>query len=365
MNIEHLFTNNPYRLNAEEKQKLLAKILWKLTLEHKNRCLPYQRILEALPISLSPTGNLEDIPMLPVRLFKTRAFRSVPQDSVLRILTSSATTAQIPSYIFVDKETANLEVKAFSSVVTSVIGKAGFPAILVDTPSVAEDKNTLSVRGYVLRGWDHLSSDCLFLLDDSMNIRWEELDAFLKKYNGQRIILFGFTFIIWQHLYRPLSEKKRRLDLADSILFHTGGWKKLEEIAVDNETFKLKLCEQLGLSRIHNFYGMAELIGVIFLECEEAHLHTPDFADVIIRDPNSLKPLPRGYKGLIQVLNPLALSYPGHSLLTEDLGEVLGEDDCPCGRKGKYLRIHGRMPWAEIRGCSNVYAQQFYSENDS
>ena len=52
-------------------------------------------------------------------------------------------------------------------------------------------------------------------------------------------------------------------------------------------------------------------------------------------------------------------SYPGHSLLTEDEGVILGEDDCPCGRRGKYFKILGRLPQAEIRGCSDTYAAKF------
>ena len=51
-------------------------------------------------------------------------------------------------------------------------------------------------------------------------------------------------------------------------------------------------------------------------------------------------------------------SYPGHSLLTEDEGVILGEDDCPCGRKGKYFHILGRLKNAEIRGCSDTYADK-------
>ena len=42
-------------------------------------------------------------------------------------------------------------------------------------------------------------------------------------------------------------------------------------------------------------------------------------------------------------------------LLTEDEGRILGEDDCPCGRKGKYFEILGRVKRAEVRGCSDTY----------
>jgi hypothetical protein len=43
-------------------------------------------------------------------------------------------------------------------------------------------------------------------------------------------------------------------------------------------------------------------------------------------------------------------------LLTEDEGIILGEDDCPCGRKGKYFQVNGRLGKSEIRGCSDTYA---------
>ena len=37
---------------------------------------------------------------------------------------------------------------------------------------------------------------------------------------------------------------------------------------------------------------------------------------------------------MIQMLSLLPLSYPGHNILTEDLGIIHGEDNCKCGRSG-------------------------------
>ena len=42
-------------------------------------------------------------------------------------------------------------------------------------------------------------------------------------------------------------------------------------------------------------------------------------------------------------------------LLTEDRGRTLGVDDCPCGRKGRYFEISGRISKAEVRGCSDTF----------
>ena len=48
-----------------------------------------------------------------------------------------------------------------------------------------------------------------------------------------------------------------------------------------------------------------------------------------------------GEPGVIESLSLLPRSYPGHAVLTEDVGVLLGEDDCPCGRLGKYFTVTG------------------------
>ena len=99
-----------------------------------------------------------------------------------------------------------------------------------------------------------------------------------------------------------------------------------------------------------------EQTGTVYMECE-GHLHTSIFSDVIIRNPKDFEEMEHGMEGLIEVVSVLPKSYPGHALLTEDLGTILGEDDCACGRKGKYFSISGRVQNAEVRGCSDVYAK--------
>jgi hypothetical protein len=103
---------------------------------------------------------------------------------------------------------------------------------------------------------------------------------------------------------------------------------------------------------------MVEQTGTIYMECEQGHLHCSIFSDIIIRRTEDFSVANIGEKGLIQVVSMLPKSYPGHSLLTEDEGVILGEDDCPCGRKGKYFKIFGRLKNAEVRGCSDTYSKK-------
>ena len=94
------------------------------------------------------------------------------------------------------------------------------------------------------------------------------------------------------------------------------------------------------------------------MECECGHLHASIFSDVITRRKDDFSVCDFGEEGIIQVVSTIPESYPGHSILTEDQGIILGEDDCPCGRKGKYFKITGRIKDAEVRGCSDTYEQK-------
>jgi hypothetical protein len=62
----------------------------------------------------------------------------------------------------------------------------------------------------------------------------------------------------------------------------------------------------------------------------------------------------------MQFLTPIQTSYPGHSVITEDVGVVFGRDDCACGRKGTTFQVLGRSQTAtEERGCGDIMAEMF------
>ena len=98
---------------------------------------------------------------------------------------------------------------------------------------------------------------------------------------------------------------------------------------------------------------MIEQIGSVFFECEKGFFHTSVLNDIIVRK-NDGKVLENKKSGIIQLLSILPTSYPGHNILTEDVGSIIGENNCICGRKGKYFKVYGRVEKAEVRGCSNV-----------
>ncbi|MDH5573747.1 MAG: acyl-protein synthetase [Gammaproteobacteria bacterium] len=357
MNIEELLKTPVFEFDRFKKRDVITGLLNDLTRNHVNACQPYGHILKAMQYQYEIDHQIEDIPFLPVRLFKDYEIKSISDDEVIKTLTSSGTTSQKVSKIFLDKQTSAYQTKALVAIIQQYLGKKRLPMLIVDHENVISDRRLFSARGAGILGLANFGRDHTYLLDENMDIDFNKLDAFIEKYRGEKIFIFGFTFMIWQYLYKQLDRLGKKINLDEAVLVHSGGWKKLQDQSVDNETFKRLLKSQAGIKHIYNFYGMVEQVGSIFMECEAGYLHAPVFSDVIIRNPVDWAVLPAGESGVIEVISVLPHSYPGHVLLTEDIGVLHGEDDCSCGRKGKYFTVSGRVPRAEVRGCSDTHAQ--------
>lgn len=358
MTYDEMINIPPYSLSAVEKENLLTKRLTELTGMHRKNCPEYRRMLEVSGIELDSVRSYKDLPFLPVRLFKELELKSVPQEDVVKTMTSSGTTGQAVSKIFLNRATASNQQKTMVKIVSDFTGSGRMPMLIIDCPGVLKNRAMFSARGAGILGFSIFGSKKMYALNDEMQLDVTGMREFLDKFQGEKILLFGFTFMIWQHFYKELLRLKAEgteFDLSNGILIHGGGWKKLLSEAVTKEEFNRRLKDVCGLEHIHDYYGMVEQTGCIYMECECGHLHASIFSDVITRRPKDFSVCQIGEKGLIEVVSAIPESYPGHCLLTEDMGEILGEDDCPCGRKGKYFRVEGRLKNAEIRGCSDTY----------
>ena len=356
--IEDFHKLSPYSLVKEEKEKLLLKELNELTEYHRDRCNKYANYLSAINYS-GPVDRIQDVPFLPIRAFKELDLKSIPEDQVFKTMMSSGTSGQRQSKIYLDKDTAILQQKVLLRLLGDFVGNKRLPMLVVDTPAITRDRRLFTTRGATIMGLDFMARKMVFALNEDMTLNVDVLMRFLKDYGDEKFIIFGFTFLIWQHLFDEIEKRNLKIDLSNGYLLTAGGWKKLESTAVSNSDFKERGTRISGLCHYVDHYGMAEQTGCIYAECEYGHLHASIYSDIITRRYEDFSPCNYGESGFIQVLSCLPHSYPGHSLLTEDEGVILGEDDCPCGRKGKYVKILGRVKNAEIRGCSDTYAASF------
>ncbi len=355
--IEKILGYPQYSLKKKEKESLLLNSFIHLNKHHYKNCDAYRSILEKVfpKFKNDHLIKLEDIPYIPVQLFKDFELISTDRKNIFKTMLSSGTSGKKQSKIFLDKETAILQTKVLSNIVASFLGSKRVPMLIIDSQKVIKERNLFSVRRAATLGFSIFGKEISFALDENMNLDLNVLKKFQEISKKQKTLIFGFTNIVWTNLINSLLLKKENIDLTKSMLIHGGGWKKLQDQKISNKDFKDLLYKTTNISNIINYYGMVEQTGSVYMECEKGFLHSSNFSDILIRKKDDFSICQFKEKGIIQVFSVLPFSYPGHSLLTEDLGTIYGEDDCPCGRSGKYFKVFGRIPKAEIRGCSDAY----------
>lgn len=345
MTQDEFCSRKPFSVPQKEKDVFFSSALQELSAWHRRRCEPYSRICRGLG---------QDMPFLPVSLFKSADLLSIPEDQAVLRMFSSGTTGQTRSRIFLDAGTSAAQQRALCSIAGDFLGTRRLPMLILDSRSVLDSSSGFSARGAAIAGFSLLASHRYYLLDEHMDICFSVLERFIEETAGAPAIAFGFTSVIWESFCQALKRSGRHPDLSHVCLIHGGGWKKMQDQAVSPDVFRKELLSLCGISRVINYYGMVEQTGSIFMECEYGHLHASLYSDVEILRPSDFSPCLPGEQGLIALRSFLPRSYPGHCILTEDLGRLLGTDDCPCGRKGRYFSVDGRIPRTAVRGCSDT-----------
>jgi hypothetical protein len=359
--IDRLLSMPPYAQAPYEREMALLEML-KEELEHGcRRHEGYRNYVHHWPTDFRSADRVADLPYLPVGLLKANPPISfIGSDEVKRTLTSSATTSQSPSRVVLDGAAAKRMTKGVVTIVRDFIGTSRRPYLVVDTPDHMRDPAALGARGAAIQGLQPFASHATYCLslDDrgELQLDLKKLLEFAEAHRGVEVLVYGFTFILWNHLVKPLLAEGVVLNLTNVRILHSGGWKKLQDEAVEKPVFNRKLAQVFGCAPecIVDFYGMVESVGVIFPDCPEGNKHGPAFGDVIVRDPLTLQPVAEGEQGIVQVGSVLPTSFPGNLLLTEDMARVIAYDGCPCGRRGISFRFAGRVPKSELRGCGNL-----------
>ncbi len=331
----------------QEKMNLLVK-------KHSANSKDYRNFLKKINYNFN-NKKIELFPFLPVRIFKEIDLMSVKKSKIVRVVKSSGTTGSTPSKIFLDEINSKNQLMALNEIVKEIFeNKKRLPMIIFDKKPNKNDIVNFNARLAAIQGFSLFGKDPLFLLDDNGKFKVNELSQFLSKYNFQNFLIFGFTSQIFKYLIQSEVIKKKNLRLTNGILIHGGGWKKLENLKISNNSFKKILKNDYDLKKIYNYYGLVEQTGSIFFECQKcSNFVTSKYSEILIRD-KQFKVLDKNKKGLVQLLSLLPSSYPGHSILTDDIGEIKENKECECFNKGTQFLIHGRVLKSELRGCSDT-----------
>lgn len=359
--IDELLACPPYSLPPQEREPAFLALL-KDELDYAcGRSAAYRNYVRHWPIDPRAAPRVADLPYLPVALLKADPpFALVDPREIKKTLTSSSTTGQNPSRIALDSPTSRRMSKAVIAIAQDFLGEQRRPYLVADVPGSVAQGAEMGARGAAIQGLMPFGSQLTYCMhpngDGSLALDRDKLTAFAAAHRDSPVLVYGFTYILWQYLVKPLVADSVNLEMPNVHILHSGGWKRLQDEAVDKTSFNRGLAQVFGCAadRVIDFYGMVENVGVIYPDCAEGNKHVPAFAEVIVRDPLTLEPVGEGKRGIVQVCSVLPTSFPGHLLLTEDVAELVALDGCRCGRRGTAFRFAGRVPKAEMRGCGNI-----------
>ena len=287
-------------------------------------CEPYRRYVELLGVDVEAVQSVEDIPFLPVELFKSEAVycgNGEPE----KIFTSSNTGSTTPSRHMM--QSLDVYRKTFTAAFEHFYGAVEGWSIYGLLPNYLEREGS-SLVYMVDKLIERCGSGGFYLYD------YEKLIADMASDPRPKILL-GVSYALWD-----LAEKYAP-QLSDTVVMETGGMKGRRE-EISKSALHDILCRGFGVESIHSEYGMAELTSQAYSDGGGV-FRAPRWMRVMVRDVNDpFDHHPEGGRGGVDIIDLANLSSCAF-IQTQDIGRVM-ED-------GSFV-IEGRIAGSDIRGCN-------------
>ena len=288
------------------------------------RCAPYKQYIELLGIDPQEVKSLEQIPFLPIELFKTHDIYC-GDHAPEKIFTSSNTGSTVASRHMM----SDLKVyeQAFFSSFEQFYGDVKGWSIYGLLPNYLQREGSSLV--YMVDRMIARSGSGGFYLDE-----YEKMLADMAADPKPKILL-GVSYALWD-LAEQYAPK-----LTNTIVMETGGMKGKREELPKSEFHKI-LTSAFGVEKIHSEYGMAELTSQGY-SAGDGIFRAPAWMRVIIRDVNNpLQTLPAPARGAVNIIDLMNLSSCAF-IATQDVGRTFADGS---------FAIDGRLSGADIRGCN-------------
>ena len=310
-----------FSISSPEQFNAMALEVFRFQAEH---CAVYAEYLRLIGVDPASITRIEDIPMLPIGLFKSHDIYSAATPPQI-VFTSSATTGMSFSRHLV-ADTSIYE-RDFTE---------GFRLFYGDIKQ-------WSVYGLLPNYLERTGSSLVYMVDSLIRQagsggfylhNYEKLLSDMAA-DSRPKILIGVTYALLE-----LAEKYApKLD--NIVVMETGGMKGRRKEMSKEELHGL-LCSAFGVERIHSEYGMAELLSQGY-STGEGLFASPPWMRVIVRDINDpFTHLEEGRRGAIDIID-LGNIYSCSFIATEDVGIAYADNT---------FRIEGRITDADIRGCN-------------
>ena len=359
--VDTLLNLAPFTQPSEDTDVLFIDAM-KASIEYCAEMEPlFDRWLKARSIDVSQIKRIVDFPYFPSSIFKHVQFGETA--AVVRTLQSSGTTSQLKSIIRLDSTTSRRQTKVLTKILSALLGKSRRPFLILDVePKTNTNDHTLSARIAGMSGYLMAAKSRTFVgseTDGAITLNRELMTAVCEKLYAENNppVIIGYTYMVF-HLLLESGINLRGMLPAGTSLLHFGGWKKLKDRRVPKHEFNNRIHDVTGmpLSELFDVYGFTEQLGAVYPSVGNSPAKVPVYSRVIVRDPTTLRPALDGETGLLQFLCPIPNSYPGQSLLNDDLGSGSQSDN---GYYNEFY-IRGRPDNAIARGCGDTLPKGFY-----
>ena len=350
---------DPY--DTKGSQELFARAMRENCAYQYEHCDDYRRILDGMkfaPEDLQSADDLAKLPPLPTLLFKNHQMYSLTGIKAPVLATSSGTKGHFSKIRF---ELSGLlcglrmvlkisrRRKLFSPIPTHYVVLGYKPHKGNQTAVTKTALGATLFAPAIRRKYALIWKDGGYVPD---------LDGIIEavlKYSKSRFPtrFMGFPSYTYFVLKR-MDEKGIRVHLPKgSKIMLGGGWKQFYLEQVDKQILYdlAKRVLDVEEDQIVEFFGAVEH-PVLYCDCPCHHFHVPVYSRVLVRDVHTMKPLPMGQVGLVNLMTPMVKATPILSVMTDDLGVLHPGGDCPCGNLSPYLEIIGRVGLSEIKTCA-------------
>ena len=351
-------TKKIYRLKHTDR--IFVQAMRENAIFHYTRNADYKRILDEAhfnPYDISTMEDLYELPFIPTLYFKHHEMFSMPLRRIPIKATSSGTSG-LRSKIGMDLSSLWYGFKMVYRTfryhklwslrpVTYIV--FGYEPHKSNQAGIAKTANAFTLVAPARKKVFAIKYTKDGYVVDLERIKKALIEAD-KKHRPVRTIGFpAYTYF----LLKEMKAEGIKLNLhPKSFITIGGGWKQFYAERVDKEAFYSLVNEVLGVdeSRCIEFFGAVEH-PILYTDCRYHHFHIPVYSRVIIRDVDTLKPLPNGQVGLINLMTPMVKALPILSIMTDDLG-ILHDEGCDCGETSPWLEIIGRVGIKDITTCA-------------
>ena len=352
-----VFSKKPYN----DTDKDFVRAVRELTEYHIKHNEKYKKILSDMgfsPDMLADEEDLEKLPFIPTLAFKRSELFTIPKKRIPVKVTSSGTGGAAGEIGF---EISGLFC-ALKMVLKIFSYKKLFSPRLTNYVVFGykpDGKNKTAVSktalGATLFAPALHRTYALKRKDGKYEADLESVCAAIVEYCKHKHPVRFMGFPSYTYFTMKLIEDKGikvKLPKGSKIML-AGGWKQYYREQVDKTEFYSTAKRVLGVDDcdIVEFYGAVEH-PVSYCDCKNHNFHVPSYSRVIIRDVTTLKPLPYGQTGLVELITPMIKATPITAVMPDDLGVMYDGESCGCGIKSPYFKIIGRVGLKEVRTCA-------------